>query len=157
MDISRSYRILYLEDDNDDITLVKEFLENQGIRCDLSTVQTSEEYLEAMKAGGYDLILSDSGVPGFSGRTALGIAREKCPGIPFVFFSGHFDGEDGKNALEREGAAACIRSATSGKREKMSYLSATTEPVSICNSPTAFLASFSGYTETMNSRESASD
>jgi DNA-binding NtrC family response regulator len=40
-----------------------------------------------------DVILSDHGLPAFDGLSALGVAREKCPDVPFIFVT---------NALTRE-------------------------------------------------------
>ncbi len=40
-----------------------------------------------------DVILSDHGLPDFDGLTALELARERCPDVPFIFVT---------NALSRE-------------------------------------------------------
>jgi signal transduction histidine kinase/ActR/RegA family two-component response regulator len=40
-----------------------------------------------LREGGYDLILADYSIPGFDGMTALGLAREEAPEIPFLFVS----------------------------------------------------------------------
>jgi signal transduction histidine kinase len=50
-------------------------------------VDTREAFLNALREGGYDLILADYSIPGFDGMTALGLAREEAPEIPFLFVS----------------------------------------------------------------------
>src|SRR5207245_11738531 len=40
-----------------------------------------------------DLILSDYSVPGYDGPSALALAREQCPDIPFLFVSGRIGDE----------------------------------------------------------------
>lgn len=86
-------RILNLEDESADAELNKEMLSARWPECELVRVATREEFLTALEAGGFDLILSDYTIPGFDGRLALQLAREKRPNIPFIFVSGTI-GED---------------------------------------------------------------
>src|SRR5688572_31831036 len=51
-------------------------------------VATKEDLVQGLQTFAPDLILSDCTLPGFDGLSALAIAREKCPGTPFIFFSG---------------------------------------------------------------------
>ena len=46
-----------------------------------------EPILSAIEQGGLDLILSAYFLPSFDGLSALGIAREKSPAVPFIFVS----------------------------------------------------------------------
>ena len=39
------------------------------------------------KPAGFDLILADYSIPGFDGMTALTLARQDCPDVPFLFVS----------------------------------------------------------------------
>jgi signal transduction histidine kinase/ActR/RegA family two-component response regulator len=41
----------------------------------------------ALKEGRMDLILADYSIPGFDGMTALTLARQHCPDVPFLFVS----------------------------------------------------------------------
>jgi signal transduction histidine kinase len=54
---------------------------------------TRDAFAAAAMAGRHDLILADHVLPTFDGISALSIAREQCPDIPFVFCSGTL-GED---------------------------------------------------------------
>src|SRR5439155_9024815 len=59
-----------------------------GLHFSLSRVETKEEYLHELKEQPPELILSDYSLPGFNGKDALEIAREKVPNIPFIFVTG---------------------------------------------------------------------
>ena len=53
-----------------------------------------------------DVILADFALPGFSGESALKIAQEQCPHIPFIFLSGVL-GDEAAVELVRLGATGC--------------------------------------------------
>jgi len=61
------------------------------------------EFVSALERGGIDLILSDYTLPGFDGSSALEIAREKVPDVPFIFVSGTLGEEAAIDGL-RDGA-----------------------------------------------------
>jgi two-component system cell cycle response regulator len=81
-------RILNLEDNQDDSELVRMGLAREGIECDLVRVETREDFVAAIERGGVDLILADYSLPSFDGLSALDIAKQKCPAVPFIFLSG---------------------------------------------------------------------
>ena len=83
-----SLRILYLEDDKNDVGLVREKLEEEGFVCDVIHVETRTDFIAALEKGGFDIILSDYNLPSFDGLSALAIARITTPEIPFLFLSG---------------------------------------------------------------------
>jgi len=56
-------------------------------------VETRAGFIAALEQKSFDLIFSDFTMPGFDGREALSIARQKCPDTPFLFVSGTI-GED---------------------------------------------------------------
>lgn len=86
-------RILNLEDDLQDAELNQAMLSARWPDCQLIRVVSRLEFVEALDAGGFDLILSDYTIPGFDGRQALELARVKRPEVPFLFVSGTI-GED---------------------------------------------------------------
>jgi signal transduction histidine kinase len=59
----------------------------------IERVMTREAFAAAAVACRHDIILADYVLPTFDGVSALGIAREQCPEIPFIFCSGTL-GED---------------------------------------------------------------
>src|SRR5208337_1592023 len=83
-----SLRILHLEDEQLDAELVKSALDGEGIACKIFRVETSDDFIAAIERGGFDMIFADHSLPGFDGLSALAIAKERCPGIPFIFISG---------------------------------------------------------------------
>lgn len=86
-------RILHLEDDLKDAELVREMLVSGGIACHVVRVDTQAAFLDAFEGSGFELIFSDYSLPAFDGISALRIAQEKSPDIPFIFVTGKM-GED---------------------------------------------------------------
>ena len=93
-------RILHLEDNPDDAELIELLLSDQGIACAIERVETRHEFVAALDAGQFDLILSDFSLPSFDGLSALELAREKRPQSPFLFVSGTLGEEVAINALK---------------------------------------------------------
>jgi signal transduction histidine kinase/ActR/RegA family two-component response regulator len=80
-------RLLYLEDDPDDAELITTTLMEGNIPCQTLLVDTRQAFVAALKEGQMDLILADYSIPGFDGMTALTLARQHCPDVPFLFVS----------------------------------------------------------------------
>ncbi|HTR82089.1 MAG TPA: response regulator [Bacteroidota bacterium] len=85
--------ILHLEDNPTDAEFLRAKLDEAAIPCVIQVVQTRDEFTNAIDQMPYDLIISDFSLPSFDGKSALEIARVKCPETPFVFVSGTI-GED---------------------------------------------------------------
>src|SRR6266481_3890992 len=86
-------RVLHLEDDVRDTELVQATLEGEGIPANLTRVETEQDFLAALKRESLDLILADYTLPSFDGLSALRIAQQHSPEVPFIFVSGTL-GED---------------------------------------------------------------
>ena len=86
-------RILHLEDDATDSALVQAILEEGGFGCELTRVDTRAAFCELLEQGGFDLILADYTLPSFDGLSALRLATERRPEVPFIFVSGTIDEE----------------------------------------------------------------
>jgi PAS domain S-box-containing protein len=93
-------RILHLEDDPRDTDLVQETLAADGIACDAERVETEEDFVAALKRGGFDLILADYTLPSFDGISALKIAQRDWSRVPFIFVSGTLGEEVAIEALK---------------------------------------------------------
>jgi two-component system cell cycle sensor histidine kinase/response regulator CckA len=91
--VNHPVKILYVEDSKADFELVEHSLKSGGVDCDIHCVDTRAGLVEELEHAGYDLVLSDSSLPGFSGRLALQIVRNIKPEVPFIFVSGTM-GED---------------------------------------------------------------
>jgi PAS domain S-box-containing protein len=92
--------ILHLEDSDNDAALVESMVCGEWPRCSITHVAKRSEYLNAIEAGGFDLILSDYAMPDFDGLSALGLARTWCPDKPFIFLSGTLGEERAVEALK---------------------------------------------------------
>jgi len=91
---------LYLEDNPADVELSRAILEKEGLKYEMTVVDTREDYVAALEAGGYDLILADYHLPTFDGMRALEIAREKFSWLPFIFVSGMMGEEIATESLK---------------------------------------------------------
>jgi PAS domain S-box-containing protein len=86
-------RILILQNSKEDSQLIERELRNGGLSFNALVVETEEAYVRGIEDFQPHLILADYELPSFDGMTALSIAREKCPHIPFICVSGNI-GED---------------------------------------------------------------
>jgi CheY-like chemotaxis protein len=86
-------RVLHLEDDVRDTVLLQSTLEAEGTRSELTRVETEQDFISALKSGRFDLILADYTLPAFDGLSALRLAQEHAPAVPFLFVSATL-GED---------------------------------------------------------------
>lgn len=84
----KQIRILHLEDDTQDTELVQAMLRAEGIASNCTRVETEDQFVGALESAQFDLILADYTLPRFHGRSALSIATENCPTVPFIFVSG---------------------------------------------------------------------
>jgi DNA-binding NtrC family response regulator len=130
--------ILHLEDSNNDAELVQERLKDEGVVCEITRVETRNDFVSAIEEGGFDLILADYQLPDFDGLSALAICRGKCPEVPFLFVSGQI-GEDRAIESLKNGAtdyvlkdrlsrlAPAINRALAEVKEKQERIKAETE------------------------------
>lgn len=93
-------KVLLLEDDAKDARLIAAHLELEGMECDIVRVDREDDYRAAIARGGFDLILADHSLPGFTGLDALAIARQACPDVPFICVSGTLGEEPAIEALK---------------------------------------------------------
>jgi PAS domain S-box-containing protein len=92
--------ILHLEDDPNDAELVQETLVAGGIGCHVTRVENEAGFVASLEHGGFGLILADYTLPSFDGLSALKIARQGWPHVPFIFVSGTLDEEVAIEALK---------------------------------------------------------
>ncbi len=96
----RTLRILNLEDSPLDVELIRANLAEAGIACEVLRVQTRDDFCAALEKDRFDLILSDYSLPSFDGLSALEIARETYPKVPFILVSGAIGEERAIEALK---------------------------------------------------------
>jgi DNA-binding NtrC family response regulator len=97
--MSAALRILYLDDNVTNVALVRNTLARDQMASVVSRVETEPEFRAALQNGGFDLILSDRTLPSFDGLSALRIARQQCPDVPFIFVSENLGEEVAIEAL----------------------------------------------------------
>ncbi|MDN5924041.1 MAG: response regulator, partial [Xanthomonadales bacterium] len=95
-------RVLLVEDDPADSELVSDEL-HQQLTCKTLCVESEADYLHALDYFKPDIVLSDFGLPNFSGRRALQLLRDRDDSVPFIYVSGTI-GEETAVAALREGA-----------------------------------------------------
>jgi nitrogen-specific signal transduction histidine kinase/FixJ family two-component response regulator len=97
--VNSPLHILYLEDDPKDAELVQVMLETGGVSCHVTRVETQVDFCASLERDGFDIILADYTLPSFDGISALKIAAEKRPEVPFIFVSGTLGEEVAIEAL----------------------------------------------------------
>ena len=95
--------ILLVEDSITDAEMIERELLRDGLSVRVERVDTRAGYLSGLAQGCPHIILSDFSMPDFDGLSALQIAHEQYPAIPFIFVSGTID-EDTAIAALRGGA-----------------------------------------------------
>jgi signal transduction histidine kinase/DNA-binding response OmpR family regulator len=80
-------RVLHLEDSPNDAFLVRRALTRGGLAPEIVVAETGAAFHAALGEGQFDVVLSDSSVPGLNTVAALAAARARFPGIPFFCVS----------------------------------------------------------------------
>jgi diguanylate cyclase (GGDEF)-like protein/PAS domain S-box-containing protein len=80
-----------VEDSADDRNLLLHSLRGQGYQLRFAAVDTDAGMRAALAGSEWDLITCDHAMPHLDATTALTIAKELCPDVPFVIVSGNID------------------------------------------------------------------
>jgi PAS domain S-box-containing protein len=99
----RPLRALLVEDSRLDVELLQVQLERAYPDVRLQVVREEAQFVDALRAGGWDLVLSDYELPGFTGADLLDHRNSIAPEVPFIFVSGVI-GEDNAVELLKRGA-----------------------------------------------------
>jgi len=100
-DPEREIRVLIVEDMEFEAEFASRRLRTEGIAHIMHRVETEAELRAALAHFQPEIILSDFSLPQFDGLSALEIAREVAPDIPFLFVSGTIGEERAIEALHR--------------------------------------------------------
>lgn len=103
----RQLDILLVEDSARDAELVERTLRRGGIAFTARRVETERAMRAALAGAVPDIILADYHLPAFDGMSALRIARDLAPHVPFIFVSGSL-GEDRAVQALHDGATDYI-------------------------------------------------
>lgn len=85
---NRPLRVLILEDSPADAELVQRELRRAGIDFTARLAEDRKGFESDLQEFRPQVILSDFSLPQFDGMSALKLAREHAPGVPFLFVSG---------------------------------------------------------------------
>jgi len=99
--LSKSIRILHLENSSLDAELIRGRLEIEGLNCEIECVATETTFASALEDNSFQIILTDFNVPGYDGLAAVKLARERLPNTPIIVISG---------SLGEEAAVKCLKS-----------------------------------------------
>jgi diguanylate cyclase (GGDEF)-like protein len=96
--------ILMVEDDPDDVYLIRQLLaEDSRRRYSLSTAASLRQASSVLDEGTFDLVLLDLGLPDSSGLDTLRLLKDQSRSLPVVVLTGAHDDELGERAI-MEGA-----------------------------------------------------
>ena len=89
--VSARISMLHLEDDPSDAYLTQRALLHSGLSIAITHVTSRDEFVAALDAQRWDVVVSDNAVPSFTCREALEIVRNGYPHTPFIILSGAAD------------------------------------------------------------------
>ena len=101
---ARELHILHLEDSELDHELTLAHLSRGGLKFRVRRIDSEAEFLGALDERGWDAIISDYNLPGFSGLVALDLLKASGRDVPFILVSGEI-GEDTAVEAMRNGAS----------------------------------------------------
>jgi len=94
-------RLLIVDDQHPDAELSARQLAAGGYPCTWRRVETEGELRAQLEKFAPDLILSDFTLPQYDGLSALELAAQEAPGVPFIFVSGSIGEQRATQALAR--------------------------------------------------------
>src|SRR5262245_7604068 len=81
-------KILHLEDNPSDALIIERGIQRQGIPATFIQARGPGEYSAALQAGGFDVVLVDNNLPGYSAEDAIVEAKTAYPDVPVIVCSG---------------------------------------------------------------------
>ena len=94
-------KVLILEDVQFDAELMEYELRREGVKFSSERVETEEDFINGINNLKPDIILVDHSLPHFDGISALEIAKEHSPDIPFIFVSGKIGDDFAVDVLKK--------------------------------------------------------
>ena len=80
--------------------MFRQFWRSRVLTAEITRVETEAGFSASLEQGVFDLILADYTLPSFDGLSALKIAQQHRPHLPFIFVSGTLDEEVAIEALK---------------------------------------------------------
>lgn len=89
--MKRQLRLLIVESSTADTALLLHALAGQGLDAEPTTVAAAADMRVALQTRTFDLLICCPPVSSFPAASALALARELCPEVPFIIVSGEAD------------------------------------------------------------------
>ncbi len=86
--MSKTLRVLIVEDSEDDALLAIRYLEREGFDVSFERVETAEAMTAALEKQVWDIIIADYRLPHFSAPEALELFHQSGLDLPFIVVSG---------------------------------------------------------------------
>jgi two-component system cell cycle sensor histidine kinase/response regulator CckA len=97
--LTRSLRVLHLEDNAHDAQMIHDRLAVGGLSCDILVAGGKDPFEAALAAEPFDLIISDFNLPGYDGVAALKQVQAVQPHVPVILVSGTVNDEQAVRCL----------------------------------------------------------
>jgi DNA-binding NtrC family response regulator len=97
--VSGAIQVLIVDDSSDDAELIAEELRSAGYAPQFERVETARKMSDALDRGGWDAIIADYKMPGFSCLAALKLMQERAIDLPFIVVSGAIGEETAVEAM----------------------------------------------------------
>ena len=98
--MSKSIRVLFVDDSDDDVMLLSKALEKGGYSPTYEQVDTADAMSDALDSQTWDVILCDYAMPNFSSFSALDLYKKKGFDLPFIIVSGTITDETAVAAMK---------------------------------------------------------
>jgi PAS domain S-box-containing protein len=85
---AKPVRLLFAEDDPNDLDLCLRDLEKSGLRFQADSAFTLEEFARKLREEPADVVISDYRMKGWTAMDALAMIQESWPGVPLILVSG---------------------------------------------------------------------
>lgn len=105
----KHYTALIIEDEPDDIELLKLELNKLDFKIDCTDVDSEAGLRASLNEALPDIVISDYSMPGFTGLDALKIVREQKSDLPFILCSGFIGEEQAVDAVKKGVTDYCLK------------------------------------------------
>jgi len=100
-------RILIVDDSEDDVLLAAAQIRRWAREAVIRRVDNPADFVAALAASDWDLVLCDHNMPHFDSGAALELLQSSIRTVPFFVYSGQFSPAQRENAV-REGATGYV-------------------------------------------------